>query len=534
MRKAIPVFHINIKNHYLIVFLLIAIGFAIRVFLITTIPSGLNQDEASIGYDAFSIMHTGCDRNANSLPIHLVSWGSGQNVLYAYLSIPFIYIFGLNIFSVRIVNALFSCLSLVIFYKLFSTSFDKKKSLIALSLLTICPWSIMSARWGLESNIFPPLFLLAVFLLIKGISSSQKYFPVSFIAFAVCLYSYGTSYLILPVFFLFVIPYLLYEKKISFSYLLFSLSLFFIVALPIIAFVIINHFNLHQIQLAGITIPKLESNRTTVIFNLFNGNFFPTFIKDVVRFLSIIVLQTDGNEYNAISSIGTIYFISFPFCIIGLIRIIKNRQFIRIPIHFILFTWLLCSIIIGCTSHVNINRINIIFIPLLYFTIFGFFDVSDMLNTVYRKHYPAFLIAFYTLYFGFFCGYYFLIFKKEVKSDFSFGLGDAIQYAEKIKKNETVNITTKTINMPYIYVCFYNRIDPKKFINTVIYQDNYDGFKKVKSFDCYTFGNNRLNSKAIRILSKDEIEFSKLDSSRYKNFGNYYVVQDTLSKTIDN
>ena len=199
MRKAISIFHVNMRNHYLIITLLVVIGFAVRILLITSIPSGLNQDEASIGYEAFSILHTGCDRNANSLPVHLESWGSGQNALYAYLSIPFIYIFGLNIFSVRIVNALLSCLSLVIFYKLFSATFDKKKSMIALALLTICPWSIMSSRWGLESNIFPPLFLLAVFFLIKGVSTSQKYFPLSFITFAICLYSYGTSYLILPI-----------------------------------------------------------------------------------------------------------------------------------------------------------------------------------------------------------------------------------------------------------------------------------------------------------------------------------------------
>lgn len=534
MKKALSIFHLGIRNHYMIMFILIVIGFAVRILGITNIPSGVNQDEASIGYEAFSILHTGCDRNANSFPVHLVSWGSGQNALYAYLSIPFIHFLGLNIYSVRIVNALFSCLSLLIFYLLFKSIFDKKKSLIALAFLAICPWSIMSARWGLESNIFPPLFLLAVYFLIKGISSSQKYFPVSFVTFAVCLYSYGTSYLILPLFFLFVIPYLLHKKIINLSIFTLSLILFVIVALPIITFVIINHLNLHQIHIAGITIPKLDNNRTTVIFNLFNGDFGQTLIKNIVRFLSIMLTQTDGTIYNVIPSIGTIYFISFPFFIIGLFNIIKNRYFINNPTHFIFFSWLICSIILGCMSHVNINRINIIFIPILYFTIFGFSDVENMLRSEYKKYYPFSLIGLYFIYFCFFCGNYFFIFNDEIKSSFSYGLGDAIQYAEKIKTNDKINITTNTINMPYIYVCFYNKIEPTNFIKTVVYKDNNNGFKEVGSFGRYTFGKNKLNTNIVSIFSKDEMEIFNIDFSKYKNFGNYYIVQGSKFMLLDN
>lgn len=532
MKKTLSIFHSNTKNHYIIVFLLIVIGFTIRVLGISNIPSGVNQDEASIGYEAFSILNTGCDRNANSYPVHLVSWGSGQNALYAYLTIPFVHFLGLNIFSVRIVNALFSCLSLFIFYLLFKSISDKKKSLIALALLTICPWSIMSGRWGLESNIFPPLFLLAVYFLIKGVSSSQKYFSLSFLIFSICLYSYGTSYLILPLFFLFVIPYLLHKKKISPSTLTLGLTSFLIVALPIIVFVIINHLNLHQVQVAGITIPRLDSNRTSVIFNLFNGDFAQTLLKNIVRFTSVMITQTDGNEYNAISSFGTIYFISFPFFIIGLFNIIKNRQFINNPNQFIFLSWLLCSIILGFTSHVNINRINIIFIPILYFTVFGFFDVENMLKPEFKKLYPTFLIGLYIIFFGFFCGYYFFIFKDEIKTNFSYGLGDAIQYAEKIKNNDTINITTNSINMPYIYVCFYNQTDPIDFRKTLVYQDSNNGFKDVKSFGHYTFGKNNLNTKAVKIFSKNEMEVFNLDLLKYKKFGDYYVVRDNKYKSI--
>lgn len=518
------------KKHTLLLFLLIILGFSIRLLGISILPGGLNQDEASIGYEAFSILTTGFDRNANAYPIHLVSWGSGQNALYAYLSIPFIKLFGLNVFSVRIVNALFSCLSLVVFYLLFKLISDKKKALVALALLTICPWSIMSARWGLECNIFPTLFLLGVFFLLKGIQSNQIFLPASSLIFAISLYSYGTSYLIIPLFLLLIIPYLIRKKKIDFLHLSICLVTFIAVSFPILLFILINHLNLPEIHFAGMTIPKLASNRTTEIFNLFNGDFPLTLIKNSIRFLSILVLQTDGNEYNAISSVGTIFFISFPFFIIGFIKIIRNKQFIKEDHHFIFFTWLLCSVILGLTSHVNINRINIIFIPIIYFTVFGFYFVGDMLMNEYKKNFQLLLIGLYSLYFGFFSGYYLFIFKDEIKSEFSYGLGDAIKYADRINSVGTINITRNSINMPYIYVCFYNQTDPDIFRKTVVYKNNTDGFKEVLSLGRYTFGDNRKNSYNLRILSREEMIFKSLDISKYKYFGNYYIIPNLQSK----
>ena len=54
------------------------------------------------GYEAYSILNYGIDRNGNVLPVFLVSWGSGQNALYTYILIPFIKLLGLSSFSVRL------------------------------------------------------------------------------------------------------------------------------------------------------------------------------------------------------------------------------------------------------------------------------------------------------------------------------------------------------------------------------------------------------------------------------------------------
>lgn len=79
----------NYKYNFIACILLL-LGSLLRMVLIDNYPFGLNQDEASIGYDAYSILKYGIDRNGISFPIHLISWGSGQNSLYAYMIMPFI------------------------------------------------------------------------------------------------------------------------------------------------------------------------------------------------------------------------------------------------------------------------------------------------------------------------------------------------------------------------------------------------------------------------------------------------------------
>lgn len=513
-----------ISRHYsLVIGILLFVGFASRTIGISIFPAGLNQDEASIGYETLLLLQSGADRSGNSMPIHFVSWGSGQNVLYAYLSMPFVKYLGLNTFSVRIVNALFSCLSLLIFFFIFRKLFDKRHSLVALAFFAITPWSIMSARWGLESNIFPAFFLLGVYFLILGYKTKQYFYLLSFFTFALSLYAYGTSYLVVPLFLLFTIPFLIVNKQIKIFYLIFGLVLFAIIALPIALFLIINHFNLPTIHFLNITIPRLNANRTSVIFNLLEGNLFENILKNVLCLLRVITLQTDGNLYNSIPMFGTIYPFSFLFLIIGVRKIIINKLYKKEFHHYVFLSWLICAVVLGLTTHTNINRINIIFIPMLYFVVLGIYEISEKLQSGYQDKFRYFIGGYYILFFILFVGYYFTEFNTEIKKQFSYGLGEAIQYAVKLDGNKTINITTNTVNMPYIYVCFYNQINPVFFRKNAVYSYNADEFRNVEKFGRYSFKTDMNLRNAIHILSVDEVKYFNVNIKESKKIGNYFV-----------
>src|SRR5271157_1877248 len=151
----------NTKNrHNFIFFLILAFGIFARVWGFGKLPPGLNADEASIGVDAFSLLHYGIDRNGISFPVNFISWGSGQNALYGYLLIPFIAMGGLTPFIVRLPMLITGILTLPLVFFVAKRMLGNRYGLVAMFLVSISPWHIILSRWGLESNLLPFTFLL--------------------------------------------------------------------------------------------------------------------------------------------------------------------------------------------------------------------------------------------------------------------------------------------------------------------------------------------------------------------------------------
>lgn len=121
---------IKSNRNLIIIYIVLIIGFMVRLIGIVDHPNGLNVDEASIGYEAYAVSNYGIDRNGKSWPIFLEAWGSGQNALYMYIIMPFVKIMGLSILSVRLPMAIIGCISLIIMYKILSQTKDETLSLI--------------------------------------------------------------------------------------------------------------------------------------------------------------------------------------------------------------------------------------------------------------------------------------------------------------------------------------------------------------------------------------------------------------------
>lgn len=89
------------------------------VFYLFDFSLGLNSDEASVGYEAFSLINNGVDRNGVSWPLYMIAWGSGQSAFYTYLVIPFVYLFGLCRNSVVLPMSIISSITIVVLSNFF-------------------------------------------------------------------------------------------------------------------------------------------------------------------------------------------------------------------------------------------------------------------------------------------------------------------------------------------------------------------------------------------------------------------------------
>ena len=65
----------------LLLLLVIFTSFFLRLVNLENIPNGFTPDEASFGYDAYSIIKTGRDQWGESFPLTLKSFGDYKNLI---------------------------------------------------------------------------------------------------------------------------------------------------------------------------------------------------------------------------------------------------------------------------------------------------------------------------------------------------------------------------------------------------------------------------------------------------------------------
>ena len=181
--------------------LLIAIlflGLFLRVWGINEVPYGFTPDEASFGYDAYSILLTGRDQWGHKLPLVLESFGDYKPPLYAYILVPFVSALGLEKSVIRLPNALIGAAAIYVTFLMIlqfakaDNSNEKSYRRIAWvssTLLAISSWHIMMSRAAFEANLTTFLIPLGILLFLRGLKK-PPYFTYSKIRI------YPTSYLV--------------------------------------------------------------------------------------------------------------------------------------------------------------------------------------------------------------------------------------------------------------------------------------------------------------------------------------------------
>ena len=290
---------------------------------------------------------------------------------------------------------------------------------------------------------------------------------------------------------------------------------------PLIIFIIINFFDLENVNLIFMTIPKLYNNRMAdeSSFSFLN----------VVSTIKLLIFQNDGLYWNVIPMIGIAYIYSFPIFIIGIITCIKNlinkcENESKNIIDTIFLLWLIAGFVLCLfLSEININRANIIIIPFIFFVIKGFiflykYKVCKIVSII------LVLISFAVFSYR----YIDLNIKRENniiieaynhnKDDtFAVGLEPVIKYVDKIEARDIYLLGTG--RLPDIYVLYYLKMLPSEYKNIVYFK----GTKDVHSFGKWHF--------------EKPVEMKDFYGKSYINMANaegiVYVLPESYESMID-
>jgi hypothetical protein len=508
----------SLQTHQVLLLTILAIGFVVRVAAGQSAPSGFNNDEASLGWDAYSILKFGVDRHGIAYPAFLIGWGSGMNALAAYLAMPFIAVFGLTEGAVRAVNLLAGLASLPVFYLLLRRAADGPTALFGVFLLAVSPWHIMMSRWALESNLLPGVFLVALWLLVKG-TERARYFLASGVCFALCLYAYGTAYFAVPLFLFLASLYVLWTHAIAWRVFLLSVGLFALVATPIGAVIWANQQHVDSFRLAGIGIPRMPTvARYQVISTLFGDHPLDRCYDNLRVLWDILVRQDDGHIWNAVAGFGILYPFALGLALVGLVvdiaRLSTKRQF---EPRVLMLLWLVTAFALAAVQRSNINRINLLWLPFIYFAAVGMRTVST------NRTVAVGLVVVHLALFVTFARDYFGSYRYRTAGAFHPSYGAAIRTATKAVSGK-ICVTNLPTNS-YAYVAFYDRTDPREFARTVVYRDHSNEFLDVESFGRFTFGTERCpDDTQAWILDNDELGRFRDRAARIETFDSYSVV----------
>lgn len=476
----------RLSNIYIVLFILFFLGFILRFYRLGEVPVGLHRDEAFLGYNAYSILLTGKDMNSNLFPLHLKSFLFSP-AGYSYLSIPFIYFFGLSTFSVRFVSAFFGSLFILLVFFLAKELFRNYKNKNIISLLSsffiaISPWNINLARTATENTIVVFLITLGTLLFLLSVRKNNFLLLIlSFLSYGITLFLYQAPRAFLPLFIPLLVFFLLPKIKNKKE----RLAIFFLFLSVIIA-PLLTIFASKNLSLRIRTVSVFATSETKLKLDQyiredgvrsipsFTARFFHNkvigysqeILNNYFEHFSYKFLFTDSGfpDRYRVPSAGLLYVYELPLILLGVWELFKrNKRTALFIIGWIILAPLGSALTFDDVP--NLQRTLIIFPAISFLAAFGVVSIYGLLNSLrvnkYTIYIPGILIVVYFL--SFYLHQYYIhqpVYRPWYRQD---GYKELVVEVNKfLGKNEKAIVTNRE-SAPTIFFLFYSKYSPIEF-----------------------------------------------------------------------
>jgi 4-amino-4-deoxy-L-arabinose transferase-like glycosyltransferase len=478
--------------------LIILTAFLFRFIDLTDFPSGFNADEASFGYDAYSLMTTGKDQWGNSYPLVLKSFGDYKSPLYSYLTVPSIKIFGLTKMATRLPNVIIGTLSVLVLYLLVKEMVNEKwlmvnKSkinhhpsiimhlpLVASLLIAISPWHIMLSRGAFEANLSVFFLPFGVYLFLKGLKN-HRLFILSAIIFGLNLFTYHSAKLVTPM----VLTGLVFVfwqrlKKVEFRKMIPAILVFSVFFIGLVyTFKIGGGGRIAERSIlsgaleqgAEVKIRLINEGVNPVIARLLHNKYqvvAQRFTTNYFQYFSAKFFLTQGaadSYYGMIPGIGTVHFFEL-ILLVGVFYLLFKKE-TRFPV-LILLVWLVIAPLPAALStgagYSGTRAVGML--PVIQImAAFGFYGWVLLLGKLDKKILSVVAIVFVlvaVVEVRSFSSKYFQHPDNSVSRSMLLGSLEVFEWLRENKGSKSV-IVSRSLSEPQIFVAFAGPWDPSEY-----------------------------------------------------------------------
>ncbi len=496
-------YNLKFKTIFIAIIILSSI---LRFWSLNNFPTGFNADEASIGYNAYSLIQTGKDEYGTSWPLVFKSFGDFKPGLYVYISMPFVATLGLNEWAVRLPSALFGIGTVVLIYFLTKEIFkDKKIALVSSLLLAISPWHIHFSRGGWETNVATFFITFGVLLFIKGLEK-PKLFIWSAVTFLASMYIYQSPRVVVPV--LIIALVFLYRKNlftvvktIELKKKLINVALLIFLVVPLILQFASGQggARFKGLSFLGDTGPtsrinelrgehqdinsmwvKILHNKLTAYGSAFLGHYLDHFKPD------FLFINGDPIIRNKVPETGQFYLIESLFLLVGLVSLIRINSAHKK----LLFAWVLIAPLASSltfqTPHA-LRALNMI-IPLTMIMAYGLGNIVSGIKSKWRFAGISIICLVILFELVHYLESYYIHYPKRYPLAWEYGFSQMVLKLQKLEGNYDKIVITDRYDQPYVLVLFYEKYDPRRYQpQAKLTERDKFNFGTVRSFDKFEF-----------------------------------------------
>lgn len=503
------------KKGLILLITILVVATFLRVYQLDKVPPSLFGDEVDVGYQAYSLLKTGQDMMGNSWPILVRSLSEYRAPLFIYSDVPFIAIFGLNEWGVRLAAVFWGVLGILGMYLLAGKMFNQRIALLAAGFLSISPWHIQYSRAGFEVAMLLTFMIFATFFFLKGLEK-KYYLFFSAILFSLTPYIYSTAVVFMPLLLLILI--LISRIKVSKQNLI-ALIFFIVILIPFglqtISGAAGDRFNLISIfgnQKLQDKVILLQQREPTILGKIFHNKpavYLQNFTTNYMRAFSpeFLFLQGDPNSRHSAHEMGQMYFFEailllLAFWIIFKKPLDKEKK--------IILGWLIIAPIPASLTYdggFHATRNFLMLVPLMVIISIGADLLVENFNKKALKKVSLLLTILALFNFAFYLHRYFIDYPYESWRAWHFGFKQSMQYVSNNPNYEKFFINN-TYEPSLVRFLFWTKYNPDKF-HKEFHGDNYNGFSLENK---YFFGKINgpfeeiLDSKSLYIASaRDDI-----------------------------